>query len=85
MPTSKILRKGILAYYDSFSGFILCKVLSVNSNGRAEIEITVSRGAYRKGEILEFSTLNVVPRSAVKVKCGQFRILKYKIIPDKGE
>lgn len=67
------LKIGDLAYFDSFSGMIPCKVLGIT--GRSGIastaqvvafKLTACRGAYKAGEQLECSGLHVVPRKAVR-------------------
>lgn len=76
-----VFRAGILAYVDTFSGLVPCKVvrvieastLSVTS-GRIEVMLTAARGAYKRGEILIDNGHDVVPRSRVYVRGGQFRI-----------
>lgn len=63
---------GDLAFYDTFSGCIPCKVLSISgspgntSQCRIIFKLTTSRGAYRRGEVLESDALKVIPRPYVK-------------------
>lgn len=67
-----VLRTGDLAYFDTFSGLIPCKVLGITgASGRASssqtvrFKLTASRGAYRRGEYLESDGLHVIPRKSV--------------------
>ena len=41
----------MLAYYDTFSGLIPCKVLQITGD-TCTIKLTAARGAYKRGEIL---------------------------------
>lgn len=72
---------GELAFYNSFSGLIPCKVLSVlslnldNNPTKVKIITTAKRaGGWLKGEIIECPTYHVVPRESVFMHCGQFKI-----------
>lgn len=64
-------KAGELAYLDTFSGLVPCKVLAVLesgdghhcSGGRLMIRLTAGRGAYRKGEVLDERAFSVIPRS----------------------
>lgn len=67
------LRVGDLAFFDTFSGMVPCKVTGIagrsgpaSSAQIVRFTLTGKRGAYRKGEKLESSGLHVVPRGAVK-------------------
>lgn len=69
------LHLGDLAYYDSFTGLIPCKVLDVENGWATEIKITATRGGYKKGERLYgFSPRHVIRRAQIHVKNGQYRI-----------
>lgn len=66
------LRVGCLAYYDSLSGLIPCKVLSISGeNGHASseqdvtVKLTANRKAYKRGEVITQSALWVIPRDAI--------------------
>lgn len=70
MPALKVGEK---AYYDTFSGLILCQVLGLSgiadrplSSIKVDFELLQSRGAYCKGEKLQSSSLWVVPVAAVR-------------------
>lgn len=65
---------GTLAYFDSFSGLIKCKVIGHGECGEVRIRITVSKGAYVKREIIEYPNLWIVPRDRVFIRSGQYRI-----------
>lgn len=73
-----VFQVGDLAYYDSFSGLIPCKVLAVNdamagkelagfsSFCRVSVRLTAKRGAWEKGEVVESDALKVVPRTHIR-------------------
>ena len=73
---------GTLAYYDTFSGLIPCKVVAVlkDCNGRLigrdelTIKLTATRGAYKRGEVLTVSASIAPPRSMVRVCGGKYRV-----------
>lgn len=73
---------GDLAYLDTFSGLIPCKILSVtdrrNYYGTVETDVTVKvtadRKAYRKGETVTSDPRHVVPRANVHRRSGNLRI-----------
>jgi hypothetical protein len=54
-----------LAYFDSFSGMIPCKVINID-NDKITVKLTCKRGAYKRGEILTFNTLHIIPRDSVR-------------------
>jgi hypothetical protein len=77
----KVYRAGILAYVDTFSGLVPCKVLRVIepctlsvTSGRIEVKLTATRGAYKRGEVLIETGQDVVPRERVYVRAYQQRI-----------
>jgi len=84
-PTYKT---GTLAYLDTFSGLVPCKVIAINKggpfagwqSGQAEltVKLTATRKAYRKGETLTGRPAShVVPRNHVITRDqypGQYRI-----------
>jgi len=74
---------GTLAYLDTFAGLVPCKVIRIDkpgngsliSNGSLAVKLTASRGAYKKGEILDRqSACEVIPRSHVRTVSGKFRV-----------
>ena len=64
-----------LAYYDSFSGLVPCKIISILPDNRLKIELTATRQAYKRGERLYITQSWVIPRECVKIRSGQYRIL----------
>lgn len=77
-----VLRKGALAYVDSFVGLLPCKVLSVFNEpifgAVANVKLTAARGPWKRGEVLaKWSALRVVPRGAVIKRSGKPRIGRY--------
>ena len=76
------LTVGCKAYLDSFSGLVPCKVLAITrGNGltQVQVKLTATRCAYKCGEILTDNSLHVVPRGAVHVRGGQYRIRLYSV------
>lgn len=83
MSEQLTLKTGILAYLDTFSGQIPCRVLAVagDSEGRicapsptVKVKLTATRGAYRRGEIVESTAFHVYPRECRVVRNGHYRI-----------
>ena len=83
----KTLTVGSKAYFDSFSGLVPCVVTDIRADRdyshsyRIFVRFTAKRGPYRKGEIYESSHLHIVPREAVHVRSGQYRIGAYSVQP----
>ncbi len=80
------LESGDAAFYDTFAGTIPCKVLSITGRsgnpGSAQtitVKLTASRGAYKKGEVIESNGLKIVPRAAVH---GNRIRSNYRVIVD---
>jgi hypothetical protein len=85
------LTVGCEAYYDSFAGLIPCKVTLIkipreeknpgrpSTQHRIDFILTASRRPYEKGEKLTASALHVIPRDAVYVRSGQYRIGPYTV------
>lgn len=70
---------GDLACFDSFSGLIPCKVIAVQDSNKANPEfagrtlgcevtavLTAPRKAYRKGETIKGTALNIIPRPFIR-------------------
>lgn len=79
MSTTKSAPRWPSAFLDTFAGCIPCKVIAVNddyagnshfeghsSSCRVTVKLTAARGAYKRGEVIESTALNVIPRSHVK-------------------
>lgn len=93
MPTTKpkdlrpVLRAGCLAYWDSMSGPIPCKVISItgksgpaSSDQAVSFKITAHRGPYKRGEVFcDVWALHVVPRGALKQRRLGARITYYTV------
>jgi hypothetical protein len=78
--TTPILQAGSMAFLDTFSGQVPCKVLSVSGDSTGnvcapsptvKVKLTAARGAYRKGETIESTGFHVYPRQC-RVKRGCF-------------
>ncbi len=80
-----IYKPGTLAFIDSFAGLVPCKVVAVAKGGpfpgwlaagesAVTIKPTVSRGGYRKGETIQQTAAQVVPRSQVVTRSGKFKV-----------
>lgn len=66
---------GNMAYYDTFSGLVPCKVTGYNSHTRmVEFIVTASRKAHKKGEKLTAIDTYVVPRKMIHTRNGQYYI-----------
>lgn len=85
-----VLRTGDLAYYDSMSGMIPCKVLSIrgesgaaSSQSSARIKTTAARGGWSRGTEFDTWTLHVVPRKAFHPRKYGARISYYTVETDK--
>lgn len=73
---------GALAYLDTFAGMVPCRVLEVIepgngircSSGRLRIRLMRTVGAYKQGEILEWSCDHVVPRAHRVLRGYHYRI-----------
>lgn len=73
-----VFKAGALAFYDTFAGMVPVKVLKVHKPGSGrmatgpgagslDVQITATRGAYKKGEILrDLKASSVVPRKMAK-------------------
>ena len=74
-------KTGSLAYFDSFGGLIPCKVIQVAKgdpyNGWAvsiTVQLTATRGTYKKGEILKLSSAKCIPRPQIVRRSGMYKI-----------
>ena len=86
---------GTLAYLDTFSGLIKCRVTKIldnnangiyHSGGKVEVELMETIGAYKKGEILEWTAVYVPPRAQVKRNRIKGRILtNYKYVKEEDD
>jgi hypothetical protein len=81
------LETGDFAYFDAFDGLIPCRVTQIaGTSGIASMSqtvtaiITVTKGAWRKGEQIMSSGLRTVPRGAVHQSSGQYRIRAYHVV-----
>lgn len=73
-------------YYDSFNGLIPVRVLRITGTSgiastaqRCTLEVTVSRSAYTRGEVIETSGLHLVPWQAVRRTPFGTRIRPYSL------
>jgi len=83
------LRTGDLAYYDTFTALVPCRIQSIHgfsgsgtpsTNQIIRVRLTASRGAYRRGETFETNGLHAIPRGAVYTSGGRFRIRAYQVV-----
>lgn len=82
MTNTVVHSAGELAFIDSFAGLIPCKVLAVSErteNGEpfivCTVKVTADRPSYSRGELAEVGTRYVIPRTSVRVRSGQYRIV----------
>lgn len=74
--TTHLVYRGQLAYIDSMAGLIPVKVTGVDDDGAVTVRVTAERRGYRRGEVItdQVAGRNVIPRTAVFVRGGQYRI-----------
>ena len=70
-------RAGDLAFLDTFSGMVPCKVESIKGT-EIIVRLTATRGAYRKGMFERSSSRWVIPRPAVYQRSYKQYILPYR-------
>lgn len=60
----------MLAYLDSFSGLVPCRIIAVGDwsdrNSECRVQYTATRGPYKRGQFDTWPLRNVVPRSAIR-------------------
>jgi hypothetical protein len=72
------MKKGY--FWDSMSGLVSVKLLAIETEPRYALKTAVCRVTarhhriYKCGEIIKTPLRRVVPKSAVHVRCGQYRI-----------
>lgn len=74
-------KTGQLAFLD-VAYLVPCKVLAVlesgnglrSLNGKVKVKLTATRGAYKRGEVLEYTADHVIPRKHVFVRSSKYRI-----------
>lgn len=87
-----VLRSGGLAHFDTVTGCIPCKVLSITGESgaasslqRVTVKTTATRGAFKKGEVISgILGLHVIPRGALFPRRSGARIGYYTIEVDKA-
>jgi len=73
---------GELAYYDTFSGLVPCKVNKVMEGGTGQqttsgliaVTLTADRGAYRRGEEIHAHARDIIPREHVRTRSGKYTV-----------
>lgn len=81
----RCLRAGSLAYLDTFAGLVPVKVSRVWRadewpHMRADVVITATRGAYKRGERGTWPAKDCPPRDAISRRSGSARILPFTCI-----
>ena len=81
----RTLRAGSLAYLDTLAGLLPCKVLRVwradeYPTMRADVVLTATRGAYKRGERLTYAAKDCPPRDAIRRRAGIYRVLPFTCI-----
>lgn len=89
MSLLPVLEPGKLAYFDSFSGPVPCRIDSITSENRDDSRpssrqqvtatVTAERGAYRKGLALSGWGLQFFPRKALGRRSGKLVIRPYRV------
>ena len=93
LADKNVFRAGTLAYYDTFAGLIPCKVMTVRRKGygfrveprddAVQFEITETRGAYTKGEVISSEARMVPPRKMIKKRQYSNTIMTcYSYVPE---
>lgn len=62
----------MLAYYDSVTGLVLCKIISQKARSSVTIQVTADRGPYKKGEQLVVSRSRVWDRKKSRPVRGSY-------------
>jgi hypothetical protein len=67
-----------LAYYDTFSGMIPCKVIAIDTDksfdydkgiptsDKITVKLTANCQAYKRGEIITDNSMHIIPRESVR-------------------
>lgn len=84
------LTTGDSCYFDGFGGLIACKVMSItgrsgnpSSTQDVTLKVTAKTGhGYKQGEVIETMGLHAVPKKAVHLRGGQYRIGHYEVLVD---
>ena len=81
----RTLRAGSLAYLDTLAGLLPCKVLRVwradeYPTMRVDVELTATRGAYRKGERLTYAAKDCPPRDAIRRRSGVYYVQHFACV-----
>ena len=70
---------GELAYLDTISGLVPCKVLNIMNldpfSKNIRVKITANRKGYKKNETVEVKYRTVVPRKSVVTRQGKLMII----------
>lgn len=81
------LQSGISAYFDSFAGLVPVKVLSIlrdHSGHTAEVRVTRTVKAYKKGDVFTSETRWIVPSRAIRRRRYSTVILPYAVQADQA-
>jgi hypothetical protein len=69
------------AYFDSFAGLVPCRIVAVGDwndpSSLARVQYSATRGAYKRGQFETWPLRRLVPRKAVFIRSGQYRIRSY--------
>lgn len=81
-PPEYELKRGTLAYFDSFAGLVKCRVqqLRRDEDGALWIKciVTHTKGYWKPYMTYETHSWHVIPREAVFIKDRQYRIASYR-------
>ena len=94
----KVLKTGVSAYYDSISGPVPVKVLSIDApaelpafdleygQAKASIrvcgQVTANHSPYKKGEIIESNSISMFPKESLRKHQLSFSINPYTVQVD---
>jgi hypothetical protein len=72
----------MLAYFDTIVGLVPCRIAATADwNDRysyTRIQLTATRGAYKRGEWFTVPLCNVVPRTAIRQRKGYTAVMRYQ-------
>lgn len=84
---TRVLKTGVSAYYDSLSGMVPCKVLSIGPTRFSEMltvsaVVTRATRTYPRGTIINSFAHWFFPRNALLRRKYRFRVAPHTVIAD---
>jgi hypothetical protein len=78
----RTLTTGCLAYFETVhGGLVPCRVVSIDpvNHYMVQFQVTASRAGYQKGSHYNGTTMQIIPRDAVRFRKYGTWILPYKV------